>query len=61
MNNHHLYIGKNVKHKNLRNGYKYFVVIGYSDTLGYKLLEKNTETTINVKTEVFCKQFKIIE
>jgi hypothetical protein len=55
------YIGNNVKRKNLRGGYKYFIVLGYSDFLGYTLFEPKTDTRCNVKSEVFEKQFKIVK
>ena len=55
------YVGKNVKRKNLRGGYKYFIVLGYSDLLGYNLFEPKTDTRCNVVPEVFEKQFKILE
>ena len=55
------YVGKNVKRKNLRGGYKYFIVLGYSDFLGYTLLEPKTDTRCNVLPEVFEKQFKILK
>ena len=38
------YIGKNVKRKNLRGGYKYYIVLAYSDLCGFKLYEPKTET-----------------
>jgi hypothetical protein len=53
------YIGKNVKRKNLRGGYKYFIVIAYSHLLGFKLFEPKTDTRINVSAELFNKQFKV--
>jgi hypothetical protein len=55
------YIGKNVKRKNLRGGYKKYIVIAFSDLLGYKLFEPLTNTTHNVKAEIFEEQFKIIK
>ena len=53
------YIGKNIKRKNLRGGYKYYIVLGYSDLLGFKLYEPKTETRFNVDAEIIEKQFKI--
>ena len=53
------YIGKNIKRKNLRGGYKYYIVLGYSDLLGFKLYEPKTETRFNVDTEIITRQFKI--
>jgi hypothetical protein len=53
------YIGKNVKRKNLIGGFKHFIVISYSDLLGFKLFEPNTHTRINVSAELFNKQFKV--
>jgi len=55
------YVGKNVKRKNLRGGYKYYVVLGYSDFLGYTLFEPKTDTRCNVLSEVFEKQFKVLK
>jgi hypothetical protein len=54
-------VGKNVKRKNLRGGYKHYIVIGYSDLLGYNLFEPKTDTRLNVTNEVFDKQFKILK
>jgi hypothetical protein len=54
-------VGLNVKRKNLRGGYKYFIVLGYSNLLGYSLFEPKTDTRCNVKSEVFEKQFKIVK
>lgn len=53
------YVGKNVKRKNLRGGYKYYIVLGYSDELGFKLYEPKTETKLNVPVEIMETQFKI--
>jgi hypothetical protein len=53
------YIGKNIKRKNLRGGYKYYIVLGYSDLLGFKLYEPKTETKLNVPAEIIETQFKI--
>lgn len=53
------YIGKNVKRKNLRGGYKYYIVLGYSDLLGFKLYEPKTETKLNVPVKIIETQFKI--
>ena len=55
------YIGKNVKRKNLRGGYKFYRVIAYSDGLGYKLFETFTNTTQNVDSKSFKKHFKIVK
>ena len=55
------YIGKNVRRKNLRGGYKNYIVIGYSDLLGYTLFEPKTDTRCNVLSEVFEKQFKVLK
>jgi hypothetical protein len=55
------YIGKNVKRKNLRGGYRHYIVLSYSDLLGYTLFEPKTDTRCNVKSEVFEKQFKIVK
>jgi hypothetical protein len=55
------YIGKNVKRKNLRGGYKKYIVIAFSDLLGYKLFEPKTETRLNVSSELFEKQFKVFK
>jgi len=57
----HKYIGKNVKRKNLRGGYKKYIVIAFSDLLGYKLFEPKTETRLNVSPELFQKQFKLMK
>jgi hypothetical protein len=54
-------IGKNVKRKNLRGGYKNYIVIGYSDLLGYSLFEPKTDTRCNVSSEIFEKQFKVLK
>lgn len=53
------YIGKNVKRKNLRGGYKYYIVLAYSDLCGFKLYEPKTDTRFNVPTEIIETQFKI--
>jgi hypothetical protein len=53
------YVGKNVKRKNLRGGYKYYIVLGYSDLLGFKLYEPKTETKLNVSVKIIETQFKI--
>jgi len=53
------YIGKNIKRKNLRGGYKCYIVLGYSDELGFKLYEPKTETQLNVPLEIIETQFKI--
>ena len=53
------YIGKNIKRKNLRGGYKYYIVLGYSDLLGFKLYEPKTETKLNVPVKIIETQFKI--
>jgi hypothetical protein len=53
------YIGKNVKRKNLRGGYKYYIVLAYSDLCGFKLYEPKTETKLNVPVEIIETQFKI--
>lgn len=55
------YIGKNVKRRNLRGGYKKYIVIAFSDLLGYKLFEPKTETRLNVSSELFLKDFKLIK
>lgn len=55
------YVGKNVKRRNLRGGYKKFIVIAFSDLLGYKLFEPKTETRLNVSSELFLKDFKLIK
>lgn len=54
-------IGKNVKRKNLRGGYKNYIVIGYSDLLGYSLFEPKTDSRCNVSLELFEKQFKVLK
>ena len=61
MNYFNKHIGKNVKRKNLRGGYKFYRVIAYSDMLGYKLFEPFTNTTHNVEVKLFKKQFKIVK
>lgn len=61
MSNIQKYIGKNVKRKNLRGGYKHYIVLAYCDLLGYKLFEPKTDTRCNVASEVFEKQFKILK
>jgi hypothetical protein len=55
------YVGKNVKRKNLRGGYKYYIVLGYSNLLGFSLFEPKTDTRCNVERELFEKQFKVIK
>ena len=55
------YIGENVKRKNLRGGYKFYRVIAYSDSLGYKLFETFPNTTQNVDSKSFKKHFKIVK
>ena len=55
------YVGKNVKRKNLRGGYKYCIVLGYSDLLGFSLFEPKTDVRFNVERELFEKQFKVIK
>ena len=55
------YIGKNVKRKDLRGGYKHYIVIAYSELLGYKLFEPKTDTRYNVNAELFEKQFKVLK
>ena len=47
--------------KNLRGCYNFFVILGYSYKIGYILYEKKTDSRLNVKPDVFYKQFKIIE
>jgi hypothetical protein len=54
-------IGKNVKRKNLRGGYKHYIVLGYSNLLGYNLFEPKTDSRLNVSSEVFEKQFKVLK
>ena len=54
-------IGKNVKRKNLRGGYKNYIVIGFSDLLGYSLFEPKTDSRCNVSLELFEKQFKVLK
>lgn len=54
------FIGKSVKRKNLRGGYKYYFVLAYSDLCGYKLFEPKTNTRFNVERKIFEKQFKVI-
>lgn len=55
------YIGKNVKRKNLRGGYKHYIVLAYSDLCGFKLYEPKTDTRFNVPMEIIEKQFKTYE
>jgi hypothetical protein len=54
-------IGKTVIRKNLRGFYNKYVVIGFSDSLGYRLFEQKTEVTLNVSTQLFNKDFKILK
>jgi hypothetical protein len=58
---HNKNIGKNVKRKNFSEGYKKYIVLGYSDIYGYKLFEPITETRINVTKQKFEKQFNILK
>jgi hypothetical protein len=53
------YIGKSVTTKNLRGGYLRYHVIAYSQLLGYKLYEPNTNTTVNINKESFLRQYKV--
>lgn len=55
------YIGKNVKRKKLRGGYNKYIVIAFSDLLGYTLFEPKTDIRCNVSSELFEKQFKILK
>jgi len=54
-------IGKNVKRKNLRGGYKNYIVLSYSNLLGYTLFEPKTDSRCNVSLELFEKQFKVLK
>ncbi len=42
------FIGSKFKHKNINKSKNYFCVLGYSDLLGFKLIEQDTGYTFNV-------------
>jgi hypothetical protein len=55
------FVGKKFKRKSLRGGFKYYIVLAYSELLGYKLFEPLTNTTHNVKKELFENQFNAVK